>query len=389
MVKISIIIPVFNNLDLTIQCVKSLKKFCNNIDYEIVISDDCSTDETKEYFLSQQNITYIRNKKNMGFAFTCNRGAEIAKGEILLFLNNDTLIIDNFLIKIFNTYENISNLGIVGGKLLYEDNTIQHGGILFYPNNNVGHLFKNFPSNYAPANKIRELQCVTGACLAVRKDLFFKVGSFDERFINGFEDIDLCFKIREIGYKVIYNPEICLYHFEEKTRNFIKKKSETNNIKLLSEKWYHKIKPDFFLLNEGFDYKLNDIGDFYLIKKNFNSLNDFNLLLAIQKEPLYFYGYKKLISKLLDKKEYNLAEVVCKNLILFEPIIENFYILKNIALLEKKNNIAISIENTIRHLNQEKERIKPYIKAIYKRYLSQNKIQIAKYYEDWLKNYDI
>ncbi len=385
MTKISIIIPVYNNFQLTLQCINSITKHCRDKFYEIIVSDDCSTDETKEFFLNQDEIKYIRNIENKGFAYTCNRGAEIATGEILLFLNNDTLLINNILPDIIGSLKK-NNVGIVGAKLLYEDNTIQHAGVLIYPDKHVGHLFKNFPSDYPEANKVREVQAVTGACLAIRKNLFLKIGKFDESFINGFEDLDLCFKVRKEGIKVLYNHDISLYHFEEKTRNFIKKDSDIKNSKIITESWMDKVQPDYFLLDEGFDFKLNELCEFYIIKKNFQHIED-DLFLAIEKEPLYFDGYKKLISWLLDKKEFDLSEKIVKKLIRFEPIIDNFRIYEYILNCKKDFNKAKKVRNIIENFLHQKIELKSKVEKTYKNLIENNNYKIAKYYEEWLNNF--
>ncbi len=388
MVKISVIIPVYNNLELTLKCINSIKKNCKE-NYEIIVVDDYSIDETKEFFLNQNEVIYIRNHKNRGFAYSCNRGAEASKGEILLFLNNDTLIYKDILEEISKTFEQSEEIGIVGAKLLYPDDTIQHAGVLIFPDKRVSHLFKNFPKDYLDANKLRKLQAITGACLSIKRDLFFEIGNFDERFINGFEDLDLCFRVRQKGKRVIYNPEIELYHFEEKTRVNLKSKNDDINSKLITEKWLSKISPDFFLLEEGYDFKLNEIGEFYLIKRNFNFsfINDTDLFELIYKEPLYFKGYKILISNLLDKKNYDLAINITKRLINFEPTIENFRILESIFRLKGDIKGKNQIKKIINSFETTKIEVKPKIEAIYNYLVEKNNFKVAKYYREWLQSF--
>ncbi len=386
MSKVSIIIPVYNNFELTLMCINSIKKHCMDNNYEIIVVDDCSTDDTSEFFKLQDEVRYIRNKYNRGFAYTCNRGAEVAEGDYLLFLNNDTLIKNNFIKIIIESFTKYKDAAILGAKLLYNDNTIQHAGVLIYPDKHLGHLFKNFPSNYPDANKIRELQAVTGACLAIRKELFFKVNMFDENFINGFEDIDLCFKIRELGYKIIYNPNIFLIHLEEKTRKKFKTENDKKNSELLSKRWIIKASPDFFLLDEGYDFKLNCLGEFYLIKKNFQHIEGVELLNSILIEPLYFDGYKKLISQLLEKKDYKNAEIIANRLIMFEPIIDNFKILKKIIGFQNDINRLNSIDEIIKNFEEQKILIKNRIKYIFDYLVKQGNFKVSRYYEEWLKN---
>ena len=109
MKKFSIIIPVYNNFELTLKCLH-----CKDNNYEIIISNDCSKDETQDLFKSIDDIIYTRNPENRGFAYTCNRGAELSNGEYLIFLNNDTLIIDNFL----TGFENINEKRFFNCKIL-------------------------------------------------------------------------------------------------------------------------------------------------------------------------------------------------------------------------------------------------------------------------------
>lgn len=208
---VSIIIPVFNKVELTRQCLAGIAQHTPNIRYEIVVVDNASGDDTAEY-LRRQPVRVISNEKNAGFARACNQGGLAARGRTLLFLNNDTVPTPGWLEALLDAARK-PEVGVVGAKLLYADGRIQHAGIGFVDG------VPDHPNRFAPAdapevNQVRELDMVTGACLMMPKELFIKMGGFDEAYRNGVEDIDLCLRARTAGYKVIYEPKAMLYHHE-------------------------------------------------------------------------------------------------------------------------------------------------------------------------------
>jgi len=137
------------------------------------------------------------------------------------------------------------NVGIVGAKLLYPDKTIQHAGVAIADYNDqlvAYHLFQKEAKDFIPANVYRNYQAVTGACLLINKKIFDEVGGFDEGYINGYEDVDLCFKVAKIGYKIKYCPETEIIHYESKTEGRFDNVKE--NSKRLNDKWKNQIKSD-------------------------------------------------------------------------------------------------------------------------------------------------
>jgi len=129
--KVSIIIPVFNQWDSTDMCLKSVRKNTGGIDYEIIVVDDCSTDETSGRLLANTEIVYLRNDYNEGFLKSCNKGARYAKGNIYLFLNNDTEVLEGWLSSILDLFQEYNDAGVVGSKLLNADGTLQEAGGLY------------------------------------------------------------------------------------------------------------------------------------------------------------------------------------------------------------------------------------------------------------------
>lgn len=245
---VSIIIPFYNHVEITFNCLEAIASTVNNINiddkalFEIVLVDDCSTEKFDQNRLTAGiNARLIRNKKNSGFARSCNNGALEANGKYLLFLNNDTIPLTGWLENLLLAIESDPSIGMVGSKLLYEDNTIQHAGVAFDENNMPFHIYSGLPASFRGANKQREYQAVTGACFIIEKSLFDKMGQFDEAYLNGLEDIDLCLKVKMAGYKILYNPESCLYHLESQTR----KPTNLKNVEIFNSRWNNRNLTDY------------------------------------------------------------------------------------------------------------------------------------------------
>ncbi len=255
--RTSIIIPVFNKLDYTRKCLEAIAKNTPADAYEIVVVDNASTDGTNE-FLSESSlpVRLIVNDRNVGFARACNQGARAASGEYLVFLNNDTEPLRSWLGPLIETADSDDLVVAVGSKLLYPDGSIQHAGIvvvddrekkdpLLAQNNHV-----NKPSDAAEANIMTTYQALTAACLLVRRTAFEAVGGFDEGYWNGYEDVDLCFSLRAMGGKLVYQPASVVVHHESKSgpERYVKVR---DNIARLHQKWLGRVKPDIILNRDG------------------------------------------------------------------------------------------------------------------------------------------
>jgi len=235
----SIIIPVFNKAELTQQCLTHLANVTNGCSYEVIVVDNASTDDTKAFLATLGgDIQNISNPENYGFAKACNQGAAAAKGRFLVFLNNDTIPKPGWLKALRNEVEGHQDVAIVGSKLLYPDDTIQHAGVVISRLFRTPyHLFRGAPESLPAVNTRKELQAVTAACMLVRKEAFEKVGGFDEGFVNGYEDIDLCLKVRQMGKKVVYQPKSCMYHLESQTSG--RKTHDSANALRFIARWEH------------------------------------------------------------------------------------------------------------------------------------------------------
>ena len=212
---VSIIIPVYNQFDYTYKCISSIVNTVTDIPYEIIIGDDMSTDNTKEIEKYFTNIRVNKNESDHGFLMNCNRAARLAKGKYILFLNNDTQVQKNWLSSLVKLIEGDEKIGMVGSKLVYPDGTLQEaGGIIWSDASgwNYGHG-KN--PELPEFNYVKEADYISGASIMIRASLWNEIGGFDERYKPAyFEDSDLAFEVRKHGYKVMYQPESVVVHFE-------------------------------------------------------------------------------------------------------------------------------------------------------------------------------
>jgi len=244
--KISIIIPIYNQKKYTQACLESIFKYDSKYEFEIIVVDNGSRDGSRDYLSeleSKSKIFVIRNKKNFGFAKACNQGAGVAKGEYLLFLNNDTVVTDKWLDILVEELDANKAIGIVGPKLLYPDGTVQHAGVVFDEHKWPHHIYKKENADALYVNKKRQFQCLTAACFLVRKGIFIKVDGFDEAYLNGLEDLDLCLKVKGLGCGILYCPESVVYHHESITEG--RSNYDEKNVKTFFSRWEEKIIVDY------------------------------------------------------------------------------------------------------------------------------------------------
>jgi GT2 family glycosyltransferase/glycosyltransferase involved in cell wall biosynthesis len=217
-VEVSVIIPVFNQLQFTHACLASLQTAQERPRFEVIIVDDCSTDKTTEVVPQIHGVVYLRNETNSGFIVSCNRGAAKARGKYLAFLNNDTLVSDGWLSALVDTFAEEPQAGIVGSKLVYPDGRLQEAGGIIWQDAS-GWNYGKFDDPLKPEyNYLREVDYCSAAALMIPKALFLSVDGFDSRYEPAYyEDTDLSFKVRQAGYKVLYQPLSEVIHYEGAT----------------------------------------------------------------------------------------------------------------------------------------------------------------------------
>lgn len=209
---VSIIIPVYNQLPYLMKCINSLMATVTPADAEIILIDDCSPEFNLTEIMGAPMQVY-RNEQNKGFAGTCNTGALKAKGELLFFLNSDTIAQPNWLAPMVKALAENDTLGIVGPKLLFPDGNIQSCGGLFDGGRGPYHRFLGMDGGYHLANRPEVVSWITGAALMIRAGLFHKLGGFDEGYKRGyFEDVDLCCRAKVAGFDTWYEPRAVLTH---------------------------------------------------------------------------------------------------------------------------------------------------------------------------------
>ena len=212
---VSVIIPVYGKCDYTIKCLASIAENLPAVPFEIIIVDDSSPDQSANILQSVRGIKLISNQQNQGFIRSCNIGAKAAKGEYLCFLNNDTEVLPGWLDELFASFDNFPGTGLVGSKFVYPDGRLQEaGGIIWQDGSawNFGRLSDPLLPIY---NYAREVDYCSGASIMVSGTLFDELGGFDEHYLPAYcEDSDLALKIRDKGYRVIYQPLSTVIHFE-------------------------------------------------------------------------------------------------------------------------------------------------------------------------------
>ncbi|MCI0416656.1 glycosyltransferase, partial [bacterium] len=247
---VSIVIPVYNQLHYTRQCIDEIRRSTSN-PYELIIINNGSTDGTEEYLdslLPQSTKVKIQhNRENSGFVNACNQGAELAAGDYLVFLNNDTLPRSGWLEALVNTAETMPGAGAVGAKLLYPDGVLQEAGSLVFSDSTPWNYGKGDDPEKPEYNYIRETPYCSAACLLIRRDLFHEIGGFDGRYSPAYwEDVDLAFEVRKRGLKVVYQPLANVIHFEGITggTNIHSgyKQYQVRNKEIFREKWADELK---------------------------------------------------------------------------------------------------------------------------------------------------
>jgi GT2 family glycosyltransferase len=225
--RASIIIVTYGQRALTEQCLRSLENCLGDglgREWELVLIDNNSPDDTPELLRSWADRAVVRVlDHNRNFAGGCNLGASEARGEVLIFLNNDTEVTPGALETLVGQALE-PGVAIAGCRLLFPNGTLQHAGVAFLYGQALGgasmpqHVFHHQDQELAAARANYELDCVTAACMAVRADAFRAVGGFDEGYRNGLEDVDLCLRVRMAGQRIVYRGDATIVHHEGASR---------------------------------------------------------------------------------------------------------------------------------------------------------------------------
>ncbi len=226
---VTLIIPMRNGLELIQKCLESILLKTDYDNYEILIVDNGSDDaKTLAYLESlkrrEQRIRVLRDDRSFNFSALNNAAVKQARGDVLGLINNDIEVISRTWLSEMVSHAVRPGIGAVGARLLYPNDTLQHGGVILGIGGIAGHSHKGLPAGqhgyFCRDRIIQAVSAVTAACLVIRKDLYVKVGGFEEDLKVAYNDIDFCLKVRELGYRNIYTPYAELYHHESATRGY-------------------------------------------------------------------------------------------------------------------------------------------------------------------------
>ncbi|MCQ5131141.1 glycosyltransferase [Butyricicoccus faecihominis] len=248
---VSIVIPVYNQFDFTYACIKSILANSGEVSYEIIVADDCSTDLTEKIEEIISGLRVIRNQENLRFLLNCNHAAKQARGQYILFLNNDTQVQENWLQPLIDLMESDDTIGLTGSKLVYPDGRLQEAGGILWRDGSAWNYGNRSDPSLPEYNYVKETDYISGASIMIRRVLWEEIGGFDERFAPAYcEDSDLAFEVRRRGYQVLYQPLSVVVHFEgvsngTDTANGQKAYQVTNQKKFY-EKWKDVLKEENF-----------------------------------------------------------------------------------------------------------------------------------------------
>jgi GT2 family glycosyltransferase len=272
---VSIIIPTRDRVDLLGRCVETILEKSDYEPVEIIIVDNGSEErETLAYFDTIQNawksgrrtVRVIRDSGPFIFSRINNAAVKAAKGELIGFLNNDLEVISPGWLSEMVSHAARKEVGAVGARLIYPNDTVQHAGVILGIGGVAGHSHKGQPRSspgyWNRAILVQNLSAVTAACLLMRREIFEEIDGFDESLIVAFNDIDLCLRITERGYRIVFTPYAELYHFESASRGYENTPEKFSRfereIKMMKKRWKSALSTDPFynpnltLLSEDF-----------------------------------------------------------------------------------------------------------------------------------------
>jgi GT2 family glycosyltransferase len=241
---VSIIIVNYNGKKYIRDCLNSV--FSSHYPkFEIIVVDNASCDDSDNIIEKEfPYVRLIRNKKNLGFAAGNNVGIRMAKGDVVILLNNDTIVEKEWLEELVNTLTSSNKIGIVGSKILFPNKkTLQHAGGIIHPNALTNH-YGYREEDIGQYNMIIDVDYVTGASIGIKKEVFKKIGFLEESYYPAYyEEIEFCYRAKQRGYRVVYEPKSVLYHYGSASTHLFSYKFYY---------YYHKNRIRFVLRNYSF-----------------------------------------------------------------------------------------------------------------------------------------
>ena len=213
--RVSIVIPVFGQHLFTFNCLLSLGTHTNLRDVEIIVIDDASPVPLTEALNQVSGVRMVRNQSNLGFVRTCRRAGSLARGEYLVFLNNDIQVTADWLDALLRVFKLRSDAGMVGARLVYPDGRLQEAGGIVWKDGSAWNWGREGDPEHPAYRYLRRADYCSGACLAIKREDWMALGGFDEGYAPAYyEDTDLAFRVRELGKQVYYQPDATIIHYE-------------------------------------------------------------------------------------------------------------------------------------------------------------------------------
>src|SRR5690606_22291617 len=213
---VSIVVPVYNQVAFTLAVIDSLLSHASRYTFEILVGDDASTDATAAALAEPiPGVRHVRHERNLGFVRNCNATARHARGRYVLFLNNDTQVLPGWLDELVGTLEDDPQVGLAGSKLVYPDGRLQECGAIVWRDGSAWNFGRLQDPRRPEFCYRRDVDYVSGASIALRRELWQALGGFDELFAPAYaEDADLAFRVRARGLRTVVQPLSQLLHFE-------------------------------------------------------------------------------------------------------------------------------------------------------------------------------
>jgi GT2 family glycosyltransferase/SAM-dependent methyltransferase len=213
--QVTIVIPCYGQYAYTLACLRSIREHLPSAPVEVLVVEDASAEEAMDRLASVPGVRYLRHASNLGFLRSCNEAVRHASGDYLCFLNNDTQVMADWLDALLRTFAAREDCGLVGSRLLYPDGRQQEAGGIVWSDASAWNYGHGDDPDRSIYGYVREVDYCSAASVLIRADTFRRLGGFDERFAPAYyEDTDLAFRVRADGFKVYYQPESRVIHYE-------------------------------------------------------------------------------------------------------------------------------------------------------------------------------